>query len=573
MNPRPRALRLLVGIIAVAALAFTAAAQATDWPQFHNDAARTGFNSGEVTLDASNVSGLSVRWSTAIGGVVISPAVVAGGKVFAGSDDGNLYALDSETGAVLWKGQTGASIVLTPAVDGSRVYVGSEDANFYAFPVSCSTPCAPLWTTALSGRPTSAPAVSGGVVYVGAGSGAGGELWALDGVSGAVLWRATQDIFTSPRGVAVSNDVVLASGSPAAFPTSCTTPCAALWFGQFGGSAPLSVADGVVYADAGFVNNRFNAYPAQCTFLCFPSWIGATNGGSTRNVAAIAYGKVFFSEDSDTLSAFPTLCSFFCTPIWTVSTGGFLSSAAVANGVVYVGTDNGVRAFDATTGAALATVTTGDATLTPAIADGSLYVSTVGFANGGRVLRLAFPSTTIFLHGNGATANPPSLTLDSIAPTSITDKYSDSSAVKFSGGNLWKAVGTWKQISAGEPSTLQALGNLHVWLGLKNSDDQGTYFDLTAELYLNGRLVANGVTRAISGVTRNPSLAKEAVISFGAGPGAPINPGDVIELKLSTRIGTNLDNTKYAGHASATGLRVYYDSTGHPARFSETFAP
>jgi outer membrane protein assembly factor BamB len=373
------------------ALALPSTVMAADWPQFHSDAARTGFAADETSLDPSNVGDLTVRWSTQIAGVIASAVVVAEGSVFAGSDDGRLYALDRRNGTVLWTGETGAGIRHAPAVAGGRVYVGSEDAVFYAFPTSCATPCAPLWTRPLAGRPSSAPAVVGDVVYVGTGSGASGEVLALDGASGTVVWRG--ELSSSPAGVAVADSVVYASG-PVAFPASCATPCAPLWFGSFGGAAPPAVSGGFLYVDAGHVNNRFNAYSTACAFSCFPVWFGATAEGTHRNAAAIADGQVFLAQDQSELSAFPvTGCSFFCLPTWTVQTGGFLSSAAVANGVVYVGAHDSMRAFDAATGIALATVPTGDATLSPAIADGSIYVSTLGFAAGGRVLRLSLPSS------------------------------------------------------------------------------------------------------------------------------------------------------------------------------------
>ncbi len=47
-------------------------------------------------------------------------------------------------------------------------------------------------------------------------------------------------------------------------------------------------------------------------------------------------------------------------------------------------------------------------------------------------------------------------------------------------------------------------------------------------------------------------------------------PGDTLSLVLSTRIGTNPNDTKCAGSGSATGLRLYYDSTTRPSRFDAT---
>src|SRR6185369_7794433 len=84
----------------------------------------------------------------------------------------------------------------------------------------------------------------------------------------------------------------------------------------------------------------------------------------------------------------------------------------------------------------------------------------------------------------------------------------------------------------------------HLWIGLKSSDDQGTNFDLQVELLKNGDAVASGLKRCITGVTRNASLAKEAIVAFDAFDSEPVASGDVLALRISTRIGTNPDGTK-----------------------------
>ena len=54
-----------------------------------------------------------------------------------------------------------------------------------------------------------------------------------------------------------------------------------------------------------------------------------------------------------------------------------------------------------------------------------------------------------------------------------------------------------------------SLRSAKLWIGLKNSDDQGTQFDLKAEVYKNSVLVASGQALCITGVTRNPDKAIE----------------------------------------------------------------
>jgi outer membrane protein assembly factor BamB len=370
----------MVGIV----LAFPAVASSADWPQFHFGADRSGYNPNESTLDASNLSRLGASWRTAISNAPVTSPVVVDGVVFVGSNDRNLYALDASTGAILWSAPTGEGISRSPAVANGRVYVGSDDSRVYAFPTSCSTPCAPLWATPTNGRISSAPAVANGVVYVGAGRGAEGDLWALDAATGAVKWTAP--LSSSPNGVAVSGNVVYAAfGSLYAFPTECSTPCSPLWIG-WGASALPVVGDGRVFSDGSFVNNAFNAFPDtdSCSSPCPVLWTGLTGSGTSRG-AAVAGGRVYVPDGNGTLAAYPTACTGFCSPSWSVPLGGFVSDPAVANGVVYVGTGDGIRMYDSAAGAELSAIGTGGSTLSPAVVNGAVYASTFDFSTGGTV--------------------------------------------------------------------------------------------------------------------------------------------------------------------------------------------
>jgi outer membrane protein assembly factor BamB len=60
-----------------------------------------------------------------------SPTVVQD-TVYIGSGDGNVYALDSATGALRWKFQTGNVVHASPAVANGTLYIGSWDSYFYA---------------------------------------------------------------------------------------------------------------------------------------------------------------------------------------------------------------------------------------------------------------------------------------------------------------------------------------------------------------------------------------------------------------------------------------------------------
>ncbi len=119
---------------------------------------------------------------------------------------------------------------------------------------------------------------------------------------------------------------------------------------------------------------------------------------------------------------------------------------------------------------------------------------------------------------------------------------------------------------------LSALSDAHLWLGLKNSDDQGTRFDVQVELLKNGSPVASGMTRCVTGVTRIPAKALEAIVPWDDFATVGLDLGDELALRVSTRIGTNASNAKCAsGHNSAIGLRVDDDATSRQSRFDATF--
>jgi hypothetical protein len=179
------------------------------------------------------------------------------------------------------------------------------------------------------------------------------------------------------------------------------------------------------------------------------------------------------------------------------------------------------------------------------------------------------PPVNFYLHGTGPNDNPPTLFLDNSAPTAATAKFKDSSSINFNGGNPWKEVGVWAASPARTPGMLTALNDLHVWLGLKNSDDQGANFDIRAEVYRNGNLLSIGLTKCVTGVIRNPANAKEVTLSFGAFLATVFNgTTDVLSLKILTRIGTDASGARCGSHNSAVGLRLYFDAGSQSSRFN-----
>jgi outer membrane protein assembly factor BamB len=104
----------------------------------------------------------------------------------------------------LWTAFTESNAVTAPAIAGGTVYLVEFNGALQAFPTECSTPCMPIWT--MRGfSPYSSPAVANGVVYVG---GADSKLYALDALTGAILFSGPTGGSSYPLSPAIADGVV-----------------------------------------------------------------------------------------------------------------------------------------------------------------------------------------------------------------------------------------------------------------------------------------------------------------------------------------------------------------------------
>jgi outer membrane protein assembly factor BamB len=73
-----------------------------------------------------------LKWAFKTNGKIFSSPIVHDGIVYIGSEDGNLYAIDEKTGKTHWKFKTGGAVHSSPAVFKNTVYIGSFDGYYYA---------------------------------------------------------------------------------------------------------------------------------------------------------------------------------------------------------------------------------------------------------------------------------------------------------------------------------------------------------------------------------------------------------------------------------------------------------
>ena len=115
-------LRLAIGLGAVA-MALSAHGQS----MFRGDPAHSGTSKENAPRQFHRV-----KWKFQTGDRIISSPVWQDKTVYFGGDDGNIYAVDSDTGRQVWKRTTGGPAPCTPAVANGVVYAGSYDGKFYA---------------------------------------------------------------------------------------------------------------------------------------------------------------------------------------------------------------------------------------------------------------------------------------------------------------------------------------------------------------------------------------------------------------------------------------------------------
>ena len=338
-----------------------------NWSEFGVVPSGGRFNPHEQILNATNVGAIKVLWSAQDGSFPFTAPAVVNGIVYSGTN-----AFEAATGKLLWATNSGG---ISPAVSKNVVYIDTAN-GLCAYAAAAGTN---LWCGGPQNYLPDAPsgaALADGIAYFGS---AVGTVAAIDTVTGAQLWSAPISASNAASSPAVANGVVYINGDRLfAFDAKSG---ALLWSSSILGSVNTSspaVVGGVVYA-GGRVVAAFSATTGAVLWSVSP-------GGPLSIPAdspAVANGTVYIGasvpgphgSSTGTLYALKARTGKI---IWSAPVAsGITSSPSIANGVAYVGTDDGtLYAFNAKTGANLAAVAGVAGQSSPTVANGVVYSET-----------------------------------------------------------------------------------------------------------------------------------------------------------------------------------------------------
>ena len=172
--------------ITAAACTLLFVAQAFSQSQFRGNEAHTGLYKEQDVYSSARL-----HWSFNAGSAIRSTPLIAGNKIYMGSADHYLYALDT-TGKLLWKFQADGAVHSSPAIDNNTVYFNSRANTLYALNASNGKL---KWKKNFGNDLpyewafdyyVSSPLISDGIVYAGGGD---GNLWALNAANGNGYWK------------------------------------------------------------------------------------------------------------------------------------------------------------------------------------------------------------------------------------------------------------------------------------------------------------------------------------------------------------------------------------------------
>jgi len=349
-----------------------------EWPQHHHDAARTGISPQSYELP------MLLEWSSGPASNSLSSygVVMDDGKVFGTDYDGNVFALDLDTGNTVWSMGLGSSGYFPnmPAVEYGHVYVvlttdGGASHTLYSLDEDTGMI---RWSYEVAGYydAYTMPAVAVGTVfwcdYF------TGKVYANDAFTGALEWEYDCICWPS-EGPTYSNGLVYITGEGGTVEAMDAWTGEPAWTGDINNysyNAPV-VSDGVLYI--GDVTGTMWAYDAYTGDLI---WSSSGFGEISLSSPVVVDGLVIFASTmwSNVTGGYVTaLDQDSGDVVWSdfISGAMYYSSVVYSGGYVFAPSDDGwIYVYDVASEIMVYQILVAGSWLTsPALGNGRLVIA------------------------------------------------------------------------------------------------------------------------------------------------------------------------------------------------------
>ncbi|MGH8313667.1 MAG: PQQ-binding-like beta-propeller repeat protein [Steroidobacterales bacterium] len=270
-----------------------------------------------------------------------SSPVIDRGRVYFGSGDGNVYALDEVTGALRWKFHTADVVHSSPAIAGDTLYIGSFDTWLYAIDAERGTE---RWRFKTGEDPvnynqtglTSSPVVVDGTVYFGCRD---AHVYAVDAATGKQKWaHYTDQGWVSATPAVRDNTLYVGTGSSLKFlalDAATGTP-------RF--SVPIKSA---IFSSVALAGNLAVVGTFSGELDAFDAMTGALVWQFVTDARKADARKIFKPDgkiDADVLtrSNMSDFENMYVSMDKRLSVGSILASPVVDKGTIFIGTSEGI---------------------------------------------------------------------------------------------------------------------------------------------------------------------------------------------------------------------------------------
>ncbi len=149
-------------------------------PFITNEALFVGAESGDFySIDFRG----DVKWRFKAKRAVTSSPLVKDAYVYFASLDGQVYALEANTGWMVWRFRMGKGAISSPAIADKLLFIGSTDGHIYAIDIHSGRE---VWRYRTEHQVNSSPAIYRDALYVGSVDGA---LYCLEYKTGRLRWK------------------------------------------------------------------------------------------------------------------------------------------------------------------------------------------------------------------------------------------------------------------------------------------------------------------------------------------------------------------------------------------------